>query len=110
MRYPKLWDNDVDQHWLDGTEEFFKGMREMRDEQVMTVLEDSNALLADGFGDALMGHTHGSNPVAVYDYEHCVNILIERDGMDCVSAIEFMEFNVVGAYVGEKSPVFISMR
>ena len=92
------------------TDEFFDGMRELREEQIMSVLKENEALLADGFGPALMGHTHGTNPVAVYDYEHCIKILMDRDGMDCVNAIDYMEFNVVGAYHGEKTPLFISMR
>lgn len=92
------------------TDEFFDGMRELREEQIMSVLEENKALLADGFAPALMGHTHGTNPVAVYDYEHCIKILMDRDGMDCVNAIDYMEFNVIGAHHGEKTPLFISMR
>jgi hypothetical protein len=33
---------------------------------------------------------------------------MERDDMTCADAVEFMEFNVVGSYVGEKTPIFIS--
>ena len=47
--------------------------------------------------------------IAVYDYDMCVHILMERDGMDCQDAIDFMEYNVVGSYVGEKTPLFISV-
>ena len=42
-----------------------------------------------------------------YDYEKCVKILIKRDGMSDEGAREFMEFNVVDAYVGELTPAFI---
>ncbi len=92
------------------TEEFYNGMRTMRDELIMQVLEDNECLLADGFDKALVGHTHGSNIVAVYDYERCIEILMTRDEMTCIDAIEFMEFNVVGSYVGEKTPLFVSSR
>lgn len=92
------------------TEEFHDGMRTMRDEMIMQVLEDNDCLLAEGFEDALVGHTHGSNIVAVYDYERCIEILMNRDEMSCIDAIEFIEFNVVNNYVGEKTPVFVSSR
>ena len=49
------------------------------------------------------------NVVAVYDYDMCVHVLMERDGMTCEEAIEFMDFNVTGSYVGEKTPIFISL-
>jgi hypothetical protein len=32
---------------------------------------------------------------------------MERDGMSSDEAIEYMEFNVIGAYVGELTPAFI---
>ena len=32
---------------------------------------------------------------------------MERDDMDKAAALDFMEFNVIGAYVGLNTPVFI---
>ena len=32
---------------------------------------------------------------------------MERDGMTREEAIEWMEFNVVGAWVGETTPIFV---
>jgi hypothetical protein len=68
-----------------------------------------DALLADGLEDAYIGHTvnHHYNHVAVYDYEKCINILVERDGMDYDGADEFLQFNTLGAYVGPDGPLFI---
>ena len=80
-----------------------------RREQFIQTLADNDALLADGFEEALIGHTHGSNVVAVYDYDACVQILMERDSMTIEDAVEWMEYNVVGSYVGDKTPVFISL-
>ena len=56
-------------------------MIEFRREQFIETLVDNDALLADGFEEALIGHTQGSNVVAVYDYELCVQVLMERDSM-----------------------------
>ena len=50
----------------------------------------------------------GSEDSLVYSYERCVNILMERDEMDYDSAVEFMEHNVIDAYVGESTPVFVN--
>ena len=69
---------------------------------------DPNTLYANGFEDALIGlgwqHT---KLIAIYDYEKCVEILILREEMTHEEAIEWMEYNVVGAYVGEYTPIFM---
>jgi len=46
--------------------------------------------------------------LAVYDRNKCLNILMST-GMDYEEAVEYFEFNVVGSYVGETTPVFISL-
>ena len=70
---------------------------------------ESEALLADGFEEALIGiGIQFNNEVAVYDYEKCVKVLMERDKMELGEAIEYMDYNVLGAYVGENTPVFIA--
>jgi hypothetical protein len=45
----------------------------------------------------------------IYDEDKCIQILMERDGMTDEEAIEFFEFNVVGAYVGEYTPVYVRL-
>jgi hypothetical protein len=45
--------------------------------------------------------------VAAYDYRKCVRILMRRDHMGEQEAEEFMDFNVVGSYVGELTPLFV---
>ena len=90
------------------SKQFMANLISFRREQFTDTLMEAEALLAEGFESALIGHTHGGNVVAVYDYDRCVQILMERDGMSIDDAIEFMEYNVVGAYVGEKTPLFIS--
>ena len=65
-------------------------------------------LLADGFEAAYLGVCRRFNTyAALYDYDRCVAILMERDGMTYDEAEEYMEFNVLGAYVGEATPVFL---
>lgn len=87
-------------------------MGKMKDAQIQQhnelVDEFDGALLADGFEDALVGFGYRfSHPVAIYDYNRCIEILMNRDGMTDEEAIEFFDFNVAGAYVGESTPVYI---
>jgi len=67
---------------------------------------NSEALFADGFDDAIIGYD-ASGACAVYDYKRCVDILMKRDNMDLHEAHEYMEFNVISAYVGDYTPIFV---
>lgn len=81
---------------------------------IFAALREANpeALLADGLEAAYMGHTvnHHHAIVAVYDYDKCVNVLITRDGMSYEDADEFLQYNTLGAYVGENGPLFLQRR
>lgn len=78
-------------------------------EEVRQAITDENpeALLLDGFEDALIGFARrcGQPTLAVYDYEKCVDVLVNRDGMTEEDAVDYIEFNVAGAWVGEHTPV-----
>lgn len=67
------------------------------------------ALLADGFESALVGIVQRCSlgPLALYSYTKCIDILIDRDGMTYEEAIEYMDYNVLGAYMGENTPMFL---
>jgi hypothetical protein len=71
--------------------------------------DDEGILYADGFEEALLGtgRRPGQKPIAVYDRWRCIQILMERDGMDDETATEFFEFNVAGAWVGDQTPLFL---
>jgi len=51
----------------------------------------------------------GMSAVVVYDTTKIIDILCERDGMDRDEAAEYYEFNIAGAYVGDRTPMFIAM-
>lgn len=72
--------------------------------------ENPSALLADGFEDAFVGVARrcGLPALAVYDYSLGVKLLIERDGVSYEDAVEWMEFNVVGAWAGEHTPIWFN--
>ena len=68
-------------------------------------------MLAVGFEEALIGYGNQFNKhVAIYDRDKCIDILMERDGMDIEEAEEFFEYNVQGGYVGEETPVFLNQE
>jgi len=86
----------------------------MTPEQIEAIREriaESNpeALLADGFEDAIIGVAErcGQPTLVVYDCHKCLDILMQRDGMDHEEALEFFMFNTTGAWVGENTPLFM---
>jgi len=81
----------------------------MDKDELMEELTDHECLLADGFNDALIGISEGMNPVAVYDTDKCIDILMKDSNINHEDALDYFYFNVVGAYVGEKTPLFIRM-
>ena len=67
---------------------------------------------ADGFETAFVAvaFRYNGNDIAVYDYDLCIDVLIDRDTMSVEEAHEFMSYNVIGAYVGEETPLFIRTK
>ena len=82
--------------------------REIREECV-EMTGDDELLFADGFDAAIIGvGVRCSKPdIVVYDYDLCVQVLVERDGMSPSEAEEFLDFNTVGAWVGERTPIYV---
>ena len=66
-------------------------------------------LMADGFDDAILGlgRRCGHDDILVYDVDKCIAILIDNDSMTREEAIEYFEFNVAGAWMGEGTPMFL---
>jgi hypothetical protein len=80
----------------------------------MTVDEISEynpeALVCDGFDEAILGMAERINlgPVVAYDVEKMFEIMVERDGMTYEEAQEFFDYNIIGAWMGEFTPIFIT--
>jgi len=64
---------------------------------------DEDLLIADGFNDAIIGIDPNSNRI-IYSTTKSIQILMKD--MDEESAREYFNFNVLGAYVGDKTPIF----
>jgi hypothetical protein len=66
-------------------------------------------MFADGFEEALVGVVRRFNETwPLYDYAKCLEVLQEAN-LSQEEAIEYMEYNVLGAYLGEETPCFAVM-
>lgn len=71
---------------------------------------DDNIIVFDGLDSAFIGAATRINhpPVAVYDYDLIVAALL-RSGIETYEeAVEYIDFNVTGAYVGEQTPIVLN--
>jgi len=66
-------------------------------------------LLADGFDNCLIGFTsnQGGNPVAVYDKWKMIKQLAKDLNSDDGEALEYFDFNIGSAYLGEYTPKYL---
>lgn len=77
----------------------------MTREDIEALYED--VVFADGYDDAIVGVAScRGETVVVYDATKIVDTL-EADGMSRDDALEFFDFNIAGAYVGENTPAFL---
>ena len=72
--------------------------------QILENYPDEDILIADGFDDAVIGFEVISMRL-IYSVSKCLDILMS-EGMDEVDAQEHFSFNVEGAWVGEKTPIW----
>lgn len=70
---------------------------------------DVTLLTADGFDDAIIGviYTSDCNGHVVYDKEKMKQTLMTGDDMTEDEALEYLEYNVYGAYMGEHTPLYM---
>lgn len=75
-------------------------------EELLDLYPDEEFLFADGYDDAIIGVWDG---VVVYDMGHIIWMLQEESGMSNEEAVEFFDFNIAGAYMGEKTPIYVDV-
>jgi hypothetical protein len=82
-------------------------MKTTREELAEQYGED--ILLMDGYDDCVVGvvEQFGRPPIVCYDRELVIRKLME-DGMTQEEAEEFFEFNQIGAWVGDRTPCFLT--
>lgn len=71
--------------------------------------EGVDLLLLDDLDEAFIGIATrcGQPTLAVYSWERIMKIFVERDGMSYEEAAEFIDYNITGAWVGEKTPIIL---
>lgn len=64
---------------------------------------------ADGFDDCLvgLGFQFGSRGTLIYDQKKVIESLMKDGKMNEEEALEYYNFNILGAYVGENMPIFV---
>ena len=72
-------------------------------------MAEEKLVKANGLEDAIIGVGSRMNmpDVLIYSYNKCVKIFMEKEGWTHEEAIEWMDYNVVGAWVGDTTPIFV---
>ena len=66
----------------------------------------------DGFDNAIIGvgERNNTDSMIVYDYDKMVKVLVTRDDMSYEEAEEYIEFNIVGAWIGDTTPIIVTKK
>ena len=74
---------------------------------ILEIYPESEWLKADGFDDCVIGivHSFGGEAILAYDYHKVIKTLMKD--MSEEDAIEHFNYNIVGSYVGKKTPIYI---
>tara|TARA_R110000751_G_scaffold209594_1_gene313489 strand:+ start:1882 stop:2169 length:288 start_codon:yes stop_codon:yes gene_type:complete len=85
----------------------YKYTKRMNHDKILEIVKEHypEALIADGFNSAIVGYTNEGK--LVYRVAKMIDILMTRDEMSEEDAMEYIDYNVLGAYVGEMTPIYI---
>jgi hypothetical protein len=72
-------------------------------DRILESLPDENFLKADGFDEAVIG-VDSSSMRLIYSVSKCIEILMREMTQD--EAEDHMSYNISGAYMGEKTPIW----
>jgi len=72
--------------------------------------EEYELMVMDGYDDCIAGVVarFGQDPIVCYDLDKVIAKLMAGSDMNHDEAVEFFEFNMIGAWVGDKTPCFIT--
>ena len=67
------------------------------------------AIVLDGLDDAIVGvgHSKDLEPRLIYSISKIILILMERDKMTQLEAVEFYDYNIADGYFGNHGPIFL---
>ena len=85
-----------------------KNKMEKNKEKILDNYREEEFVFADGFDDAIIGIASGIDTRVCYDRKKVLKKL-QEDGMSEEEAFEYFDYNIGGAYIGEKTPIFIDL-
>jgi hypothetical protein len=74
-------------------------------EEIVESYYEDEILKADGFDSAVIGIDSNSLRL-IYSVKKCIEILMNEESMSYEDAIDYFDYNVSSAYVGEKTPIW----
>ena len=100
----KLYTNKELNNSLEVSDSDFKNYK------IATLLNDADpeAIVLDGFNDAIIGTT--SNGRLVYDIGLIRKVLIERIKFEEIKVDEYLEFNITNAFFGSLTPIYVNLN
>jgi hypothetical protein len=83
-------------------------MGQRKIDEIIEYYSDEELLQADGLDDAIIGVVSDFNSEIrlAYSTKLCLDIFMKQ-GMSHEEALEYFDYNVKGAYMGEKTPVWV---
>lgn len=85
----------------------------MSPEHIIDLMKEINdeALTMDGFHGAIVGivERFGMPSIFLYDWQKCIDILMQDGMASAEEAEEYLEFNCLGAWLGEGTPAFVNL-
>lgn len=72
-------------------------------DKIIEIYDDEEFLKADGFDKAIIGLDEATMRL-IYSVKKCIAIL--TCNMSEEDALEYINYNVISAYVGEKTPIW----
>lgn len=71
---------------------------------------DVEMLIVDGYDDCIVGVAErcGQQPLLVYDEDLMIQVL--QEDMSYEDAVDFFNFNIAGAWMGDGTPLFLKFK
>ena len=73
-------------------------------DRILEIYEDEEFIILDGLNGAIIGICD-NRMVLIYSVSKCIELLTESIGNE-FDAMEYFEFNIKGAFLGDKTPIF----
>ena len=73
-------------------------------QQILEDYPDEDFIVANGFDVAVIGVDYNTSRL-IYSIKKCIEILVAQ-GLSYEDAMEHFDFNIGGAYVGKKTPIW----